>query len=237
MRTLVALLVVVSGCDVMAGPTPAPSQTFVEKVQAAQVRMHQRFEAARRMQLAIGLGSLNRAHDEAGLVDAMREPDFLPEWQPYVDNIRSAARGVMAAKDTVAAARTAAQLGRQCARCHEASHARIAFAKEVPPPRDPKLTSQMFTHQWAAARMWEGLIAPDEDRWLQGARTLAESRQALVAEGGRGSLGLADDVARMRLLATRALKPGSGDDRAVLYGELIAACAHCHFVIRDAVAP
>src|SRR5213078_2430356 len=94
------------------------------------------------------------------------------------------------------------------------------------PSSDPRLARQMASHQWAAARMWEGLIAPDDGRWFDGARKLSGTSVAVAAESG--SLGIADDVSRMRMLATRGTKPGSAADRAQLYGDLLATCAHCH---------
>jgi cytochrome c553 len=89
----------------------------------------------------------------------------------------------------------------------------------------------MASHQWAAARMWEGLIGPSDDRWLEGARTMARSRTTIIAESGE--LGIADDAARTRLLAERATRLGDPDERATLYGEMLATCAHCHHAIRD----
>ncbi|MEO8701651.1 MAG: hypothetical protein ABI867_16515 [Kofleriaceae bacterium] len=232
MKTPTLALALVIGCAAYADPPP--KQDLVENVKAAQHRMHVRFEATRRMQIAIGLGDLERAHAEAKIIDALVEPDFLPAWQSYVDQIRAAARDVAATQDTVAAAKAAGKLGAACARCHQALSAKLVFPTDPPPPADPRLASQMFTHQWAATRMWEGLVAPDEPRWLQGARTLAGSRIA-IAEGGPNTPHLGDDVSRMRLLATRAQQPADKQDRGALYGDLLGACAHCHFVIRDGV--
>ena len=229
MRTALIVLLLLAGCQAAADPAP----NLGEQVLAAHDRMHQRFDATRRMQLAIGLSDLDRARAEAKIIEDLDEPDFLPAWRPYVDKIRAAAHEVRQAPDIIAAAKTSAQLGRQCAQCHQAANARLVFSKEAAPPADPKLASQMFTHQWAAARMWEGLIAPNDDRWLLGARSLANARVDVVAEGGPGSLGVADDMARVRLLATRALGPKSQYERAELYGNLLASCAHCHFAIRD----
>lgn len=218
MRRLLPILV---GCTVVAAPSD-----LADKVRAARERMHRRFESSQRMQYAIAIGQLERARSEAKLIDSLKEPDALPEWRSYIDRIRAAARDVVAAKDTAAAARSSAELGRECARCHEAGKTRVVFPKLPAPAADKP---QMASHAWAAARMWEGLIGPDDERWLLGARRLAETKVDLTAESGE--LGIADDVSRMRLLARRA-----GDqqqDRASLYGDLLATCAHCHFVIRD----
>jgi len=219
------LLLALIGCNVAADPG------LVDKVRDARDRMHRRFTASQRMQHAIALGQLERAREEARLIDALDEPDILPEWKTHIDRIRAAAREVVAAKDTVAAARSSAALGNQCASCHEASKIRITFATPITPPPGAKLASQMESHDHAIALMWEGLIGPDDDRWLTGARRLGASRLPIVAEDGR--LGIADDVSRLRLLARRALAPQPRSQRAELYGELLGTCARCHFTIRD----
>jgi cytochrome c553 len=209
----------------------AAPHDLADKVRAAQDRMHRRFAATTRMQHAIALGQLDRARAEARLVDSLDEPDILPEWKDYIARIRASAREVVAAKDLVQAARASARLGRSCASCHEASQARIVFAQPTNPVPGTRLANQMASHDWAAARMWEGLIGPDDTRWRLGARRLADAPIAITAESG--SLGIADDVARVRAFARRALVPSSQQDRAELYGELLATCAHCHSVIRD----
>lgn len=226
-------ILALAGCQAAADPAPSPS-TLPDKVRAVRDRMHMRFDATRRMQQAIGLGDLARAHAEAKIVVDLDEPDALPLWRPYVDKIREASRQVIEAKDTVAAAKTSGQLGRQCALCHTALSAKIVFPKESTPASDPRLALQMASHQWAAARMWEGLIAPNDDRWQLGAKTLSNAKLAIVAEGDPpNNLGVGNDIARVRLFATRALKPMSQSDRAELYGDMLATCAHCHFTIRD----
>jgi cytochrome c553 len=225
MRALTLLLVVI-GSQAIADPS-----RLVEQVRAARERMHQRWDATRRMQQAIGLGDLERAHAEAKLVADLDEPEILAEWRTYIDNIQAAARQVQGTKDLVAAAKTSAQLGRECAQCHQAMKAKIVFPKELPPPSDPKLAKQMFSHAWAAARMWEGLIGPNDERWQQGARLLSNLHVDIVAESD--ALGIANEVARVRLFATRALKIKPQHERAELYGDMLGACARCHAAIRD----
>lgn len=198
-------------------------------------RMHERFAATRRLELAIMFGRLDAAHAEAAAVARLDEPDLLPEWRPYVEQIRASAREIELTADLVAAARTSAILGRRCARCHEASSVKLAFAKESGPPRDARLPSHMASHQWAAARLWEGVVGPSPERWLDGARAMAGAPLAIVAEGDDlpPDLAVADDVGRIRLLATRALAAQTPDQRAELYGDLLSTCVRCHTKIRD----
>lgn len=247
--------VVIGACCIIAGatagcgssgppaaPAPAtpaapadPGKPLIDAMLGVQARMHLRFAATHDMHEAIALSDLARAQQAARLVASLDEPDALPAWQPYVEDIRAAAREVIATADPAAAATTMARLGRSCARCHEALHARIELASEPPPAPDPHLRSTMAGHHWAASRMWEGLFAPSNARWLAGARALEAAPLAITADIGAppGEPAIADDVARIRLLARRALDTGDLDARSTLYGELLGTCVRCHHTIRD----
>ena len=229
---VVGLLLVLSACGL--GESDA-DRSLGEKVLAVNEHMHARFKGTSAIATAIALSDLQRAHDEAKGVAALDEPDLLPQWQPYIEGIRAAASRIVDTDDTMAAATALADLGARCAKCHAASGAKLVFPKTSPPGDVLKLPSQMASHQWAAARMWEGLIAANDARWKTGANALATSRLAITAEAAEPGhdLGIADDAARVHLFAARAAKAGSIDDRAQLYGQMLATCAHCHATIRD----
>jgi cytochrome c553 len=226
------LLLALVACDAAAAP-PA-KRSFTDKLQAVHDRMHARFGASQRIELAIAFGDLERSRTEARTIAELEEPDVLPEWQPYFANVQAAAGTVVASEDLVAAAKASALLASRCASCHAAIAAKIVFPKDPAPKEDPRLSTQMASHRWAVGRMREGLVGPANERWLEGARTLAKAPLTLTAESDE--LGIADDVARVRLFARRALtaKPG---DRAALYGDLLATCARCHHAIRDVRPP
>jgi hypothetical protein len=229
---VIGLLLLVSACGLAESDG---DRSLGEKALAVQEHMHARFKGTSAIATAIGLSDLDRAHAEAKNVAALDEPDVLPQWQPYIAGIRAAASRVAESDDSMAAATALADLGARCAKCHEASHAKIVFPKATIPHDAVKLPTQMASHQWAAARMWEGLIAGSDAQWKLGANALATSRLAITAEAAEPGhdLGIADDAARVHLLARRASKAGSIDDRAQLYGQMLATCAHCHATIRD----
>jgi cytochrome c553 len=184
--------------------------------------MHARFVGARGTQLAIALGDLDRARTEAQRIAAQDEPDLLPPWRSYLEDVRAAAAQVVASQDTITAAKTTANLGRTCARCHEAAHADVVLPAQ---PATIAPGSPMATHQWAAARMWEGLIGPSDSHWSVGARVLAETAAATSGDS--------HDAARMKALAEHARGLRDHDAWVAVYGDLLATCAHCHAVIRD----
>lgn len=232
---IVAAVLALSACQIEARDTaPAPGPTLAEAVRAAHLRMHVRFAAAERLELAIAHSDLERARAEARTLAEIDDPDVLPVWRPYLASIREAALQIEAAPGVVGAARLTAKLGRSCARCHEAIGARIVFPAEPPPPPDPRLAVQMVSHQWAAAQMWQGLIGPSDARWLAGAHELTRAPLHIVAQAVTPESELdIDDVARIRLYARRAETAGSQSARADLFGTLLATCAHCHSLLRD----
>lgn len=220
----VALLVALAACsDLDAQPN------YGDLVQAAQQRMHERFKALTRAEQAVVASDLSRVQHEAELLISFDEPDVLAKWKPFFGAVQDAARPLAEAKDPVAAGRLVAEVGRRCANCHEATKAKIPLEQLAQPKPDQRLATQMIRHQWAAQRMWEGVIAPSQDRWNEGARMLADAPLTITAESS--ALGIENDVAKVHLLARRALDPKT--DRPQLYGELLATCAHCHHVIRD----
>jgi cytochrome c553 len=222
------------GCQVEAHDPPPGRSALAEAITAAHQRMHVRFTAATRIEQAIAHGDLDRAHSEARTLASLEEPEALPNWRPYFASIRDAAQQLAASTSVITAARLTATLGRRCGSCHEAIAARIPFPAEPAPPRDPHLAIQMVGHQWAAAQMWQGVIGPAPDRWLAGARALTTAPLNIVAQSVTPtSPDDIDDVARIRLLANRAVAPGSQDDRAELFGTMLATCAHCHAMLRD----
>lgn len=227
-----------AGCQLEGDASPRP--TAASSIEAVQARMHERFGAAQRIESAIVHSDLDRARKEARVIVQLDEPEALVRWRPYLAQVGVAGRDVEQAGDLVVAAKATATLGRQCARCHEAMAVKIAFPREARPTEDVKLVSQMAGHQWAAARMWEGLIGPASDRWLEGAKVLKQAPLTIVAQASAKELGdpsdsnnLQDDVARARLFATRALEARDQDARAEIFGQLLATCAHCHSMIRD----
>lgn len=234
-----ALALALASCQIEAydtgpGRSHGRDPSLADAVVTANRRMHQRFTAAQRLELGIVHGDLAGAHADARELAELDQPDALARWQPYFASIRDAARQIENSPGIVGAARLTAELGRRCARCHEAIGARIAFPAEPAPPGDPRLVVQMVSHQWAAEQMWQGLIGPSDARWLAGARALSQAPLHIVAQAVTPSSELdIDDVARIRLYARRAQAAGSQDARADLFGAMLGTCAHCHAVLRD----
>ena len=202
-----------------------------------QDHMHEHFESISELQRAIARGHLDTAKVHAQwLID--HEVKLREGWPMLVDDMRVAAGEVVTAKDLPTAAVLAARLGRTCSRCHDRQSAVVTFAWEPPPVDGPALATQMRRHQWAAARLWEGLVGPSDEMWSEGASVLAKAKlDEVAAAGGMPRGDVFALAAKTRELATRAMTIDSGDERMTLYGELLSTCAGCHALVRPAPVP
>ena len=232
-RFLVTSVVCLVSCDFYE-PTPPREPSLEYSVLVATQRMHERYAGALAMEDALARGDLDGARVYARVLDVLDEPAILAQWRPYLDDVRVAAHRVALAKSPDVAADATAAVGRACARCHEAMKAHVTFPATARPTIDrPRLATQMTAHHWAAVRMWEGLIGPSDDRWILGADGLTAMPSNILAQAVTSGRDDGDDIARIKLYATRALATPGQDARAELFGRILTTCAHCHAELRD----
>lgn len=140
------------------------------------------------------------------------------------------AQGLVAAQEIGEAAAKAASLAAVCGECHRALG--VGPRPEVldPPDRVEGVVPHMMRHQWAAERMWEGLIAPSDKAWARGAEVLAES--PMHAEDLTENVELPEEIVALRNRVHELAGSGKAvrepAHRAALYGEFLASCATCH---------
>jgi cytochrome c553 len=166
---------------------------------------------------------LTRASVEAGPIDAP------PSWEPQLEALRAAAGEASSAEELPDVTRAFATLATQCAECHSEHGATIEFeALALPEGDEPPV--QMQRHQWAAERMWQGLIAPQPARYREGATVLAEAplHPLELRAGTAPPLEVVQAAERARELAGQASRAETQADRAALYGQLLSTCAGCH---------
>lgn len=194
--------------------------------------MASHFEAAAALQTAIAHGRLVDARDRAHWF-ASHEMDAPLSWRPYLDEMRYAALRIERARDVATAGAQIGLLGRACGACHEAHAAKPAFRYELPPSNDTTLDAQMHRHQWAAARMWQGVVGPADQAWQDGARVMATTRLDVAATAHEKPNTETFELAeQLRDQATRALAITDRDEQATFYGEMMETCASCHSIVR-----
>ncbi len=210
--------------------------TFVNAQETTVLEhMHEHYDAVVKIQRAVIAGSLEGVRDPARWLLEHEAPAGLPAgWEEHVDALRAAAREALDSPDVAAAASATSRLGLACGGCHVANNVSVEFDEVDRPSDDENPTAHMQRHQWAADRMWEGLIGPSEMSWGRGANLLFESpiRPDAVHDdaGDAAWLGMARRIHQLAANATMVWEPA---EMAAIYAEFLANCAACHNALGD----
>lgn len=192
--------------------------------------MHDHYDAVVKIQNAVIGGVLEDTREPARWLMEHETPAGLPaHWEEYVHAMRTAARDTLEAQDVASAASATSRLGLACGSCHVTNNVAVEFESVERPSDSEQARAHMQRHQWAADRMWEGLIGPSNFAWSRGANLLFESPmhpEALGAEAGDDALlGMAR---RIHQLAANATAVSDPEEKADIYAEFLANCAACH---------
>lgn len=192
--------------------------------------MHDHYDAVIKIQSAVIAGFLEDTREPARWLLEHDAPAGLPEsWEMHVEEMRSAARATLEAQDLESAASATASLGLACGGCHVANDVSVEFKETGRPSDKEKSRPHMQRHQWAADRMWEGLIGPSDRWWSRGANLLFEAPLKPTDLGDETG----DDVTlvmarRIHQLAANATAVTDINEKAEIYAEFLANCAVCH---------
>jgi hypothetical protein len=246
MRSLLLLLMIEVGvtsemavaCDQLsdslsahAAPAAAPAHASAAPSGSAPAKptlwahMAEHFSRTASVKKAVIAGDLQASKEDA---EWMAKHDFsVPDsWRPHVQAMQAAAQRVVDATDTATAARATADMGQVCGSCHR-THGGPKFEVGSPPAEGSGAATQMLRHQWAADRMWEGLIGPSEAAWVKGSEALGGA--ILIKKGLEKSVPPEVESLARKIHdlgeKSRSAAPG---DRAALYGEFLGTCAECH---------
>ncbi len=204
-------------------PDPPTSAPHVEDPQLHS-RMQQHFSDAAAVKDAVIDGDLGSIHARAQQVVELEEPQlYAMAWRPHVVRLVEAADSVREAPDVPAAAVRTAQLAASCGRCHLAVQATPQLP-EAPAPSG----GIMAHHHWAAARMWEGIVAPSDAAWHEGTAAFVRAPGCGVDPDDELSDYLQVLCEQLHGLASRAAAAEDLDDRAIVYGDFLTTCAACH---------
>jgi len=203
-------------------------------------RMHAHFVNLSHAQAAIIEGRLHAAQKAARAVWPEARPTELPaDWQPYIESVKSGIHLIESTTELETAAMAVSAIGRACGDCHQAFGISTIDPQDQrtdPPPES--LGDYMRLHQWAADRLWEGLIGPSEEAWLAGAQALhaAKLDAAKIPETIMVKPGMKQLLQRVHDVTDAASQPGlAGPEKQHLYGEFLGSCARCHQTFLDGV--
>ncbi len=206
----------------------------VAQDESLEDHMLEHFARATQVQSAVVAGDLDGVDVHAEWLAEHPSPDGLPEgWQPYVKRMRELAWEVKNTRSLTVAAGATADMAGVCGDCHRNFEVKTWLDVTTEPPAGTSLSSRMGRHQWAADRLWEGLIGPSDDAWYAGSEALAEApltARQVLGEDEVSADYLAD---RVHTLGREARKTANDQSRVRLYGQLLSTCAECHSLYRN----
>jgi len=177
-------------------------------------------------------------------LDGVREPatwlaehDSVPglpaNFEPYVELMRVYARQVAEAPDLKSAADSVSRMARNCGNCHLVNNIELEFGFDTKPTDLADTFTHMQRHQWAADRLWEGLIGPSDAAWDRGTDMLVDvplhSTDVMIETTSEVDSDMIDQIAhRVHVLGGQGTITRTPDGRSDLYAELLGLCVDCH---------
>ena len=199
--------------------------------------MKTHFAFAEDMRDAIVNGDVVSLHQSAKqLSKPVPVKDLPDQWKAYLDGMRAAAARLDGEYDIARAAGKFTALAGACANCHQVAGVLPAVKAYPAPPPDLDVETHMLRHAWAAARMWEGLIVPSDEKWRTGAAIVA-SEPLSRHNDTDGTSQFAELSTELHQLGVKAVNTTTQSERAVLYADFIGRCARCHSTFRSAKPP
>ena len=136
------------------------------------------------------------------------------------------------AQDLRSAAASTAQMGRVCGDCHRQFQVKPRFLVGTAAPHGGSPKEEMGLHVWAAERMWEGLVGPEDYAWSSGAAALKEGwlDPGEIVANPQDRETIRAMIKSIYDIGSRAEGTVSSEERAHLYGEFLTTCIDCHKV-------
>jgi cytochrome c553 len=191
--------------------------------------MQRHFDEASAIKDAAIDGDLETMHETAKwVVDSQDPTDYPLAWRPHVVRLVEAAQRVAQAGNVDAAAAATAEVAANCGGCHLAVQARPGFGALAEPADDGSTVGIMDRHQWAADRLWEGIVGPSDEAWTNGVRSFVSAPGCRIDPEEPLSEYMTVLCRQVEGLGVRAASAHAQPERARVYGEFLRTCAACH---------
>ncbi len=206
-----------------------------EQLTTVAVNMHEQLGRIGTIKSSIIAGKLEGVRDPATwLADHVTIAGLPGGFEPYIAQMRTYARHIIETKDLVSAAESVSKMAATCGACHMANGIALEFGYDQVPREDVEdVITHMQRHQWAADRLWDGLIGPSDSAWKRGADMLVDvplaSDDVTIATEHHAEIG--NITRRLHDLGSSGAGTVTPDERSKLYGEVIGLCADCHVML------
>lgn len=217
------------------GPAAAPADDAPVGLTPVDARMHANIAQVRTIHAALLHDDLDMARAEATLLSRLDPALEVGKWAEPARFLREQAGRLARAPDPAGARQLATELAVTCADCHMVYARAASFRAPPMPASDGSLVSAMARHQWAADRMWLGIIAPSTALWDSGLAAIAEmpplsAERDLTRAARLEAERLRHELQRLR--ASRDDELVGQRDRATRLDAILDVCAACHALTR-----
>ncbi|MGE3840732.1 MAG: hypothetical protein AB7I50_04030 [Vicinamibacterales bacterium] len=204
------------------GPARAPADRRLD--------MHDHFSQVDLIQTAVIRGDLEAVWEPARWLSKHAlavEATALTE--PLLHRVAQTSARAAEASSLHEAAQAVATLTALCGACHEASGTQVAIPIDKPVAVGG-IVGHMNDHLRAVAELQSGLIEPSATFWAHGVRTLetAPLKRSKLPRDRLLSEAIVSAEADVHQLAGRARAATTLEQRAAVFGDLLARCADCH---------
>jgi len=197
--------------------------------------MHEHLTRITAIKSAIIAGKLEDVREPATwLADHETAVGLPKDFESYVMQMRRYANQVIEAQNLSFAAVAVSNMAKTCGNCHLVNDVRLAFGYDRRPREDlDDVVTHMQRHQWAADRLWEGLIGPSDAAWNRGTDMLIDAplHPEDVADATAVNGKLSNIVRRIHALGGIGTETRTPDARSELYAEILGLCASCHTLL------
>jgi len=148
--------------------------------------------------------------------------------------MREYAHEAAAAADLGSAAKAVSKMAKTCGNCHLVNDVNLEFGYDRKPRQDLEdFVTHMQRHQWAADRLWEGLIGPSDSAWNRGADMLIDVplESSDVTTASEHYPEMSNISRRIHALGGIGTETKTLDARSELYAEVLGLCAGCHTLL------
>ncbi len=215
---------------------PSLAQVVSEEDRSAvAVHMHEHLTRISTIKSAIVAGKLEEVREPATWLAEHETAAGLPaEFESYVIQMRSYARHVIEAPNLTAAAESVSNMAKTCGNCHLVNDVNLEFGYDRKPREDVEdVVTHMQRHQWAADRLWDGLIGPSNSAWNRGVDMLIDvplAPEDVTATTAHFSE-MGSITRRIHALGGIGTETVTPDARSELYSEVLSLCARCHTLL------
>jgi len=218
---------------ILSGPLPS-QEIGASNVSEVAAHMHEHLGRITTIKSFIIMDNLDGVREPASWLAEHESVSGLPaNFQPYVELMRVYARQIVAARDLKSAADSVSRMARNCGNCHLVNNIELEFGFDTKPADLADTITHMQRHQWAADRLWEGLIGPSDVAWGRGSDMLVDvplhSTDVMNKTTSEVASDMIDQIAhRVHVLGGQGTITRTPDGRSDLYAELLGLCVDCH---------